>query len=185
VEIAAIQDIHCRLSSSCRLTGADWMKAFISHLLQISHSQWIFRNYTLHDKQRGYLRLRLCLTVLREIHKLLETPPSEVPPESQYLLEIDHSTMYTASYEDQAYWVLAMKAARRAGRQTTISRRARGRSQRSRLAATRETRLRYGFSGLEADMAYELRGQTPSRKHPHLTSVSASVGSNKRLRKPD
>ena len=87
------------------------MKAFISHLLQISHSQWIFRNYTLHDKQRGYLRLRLRSKVLREIHELLETPPSEVPPESQYLLEIDHSAMYTASYEDQAYWVLAMKAA--------------------------------------------------------------------------
>ncbi len=38
-------------------------------------------------------------------------PPSEVPPESQYLLEIDHSAMYTALYKDQAYWVLAMKAA--------------------------------------------------------------------------
>jgi hypothetical protein len=188
VEIASIQDIHCRSSPSCHLTGADWMKAFISHLLQISHSQWIFWNFTLHDKQRGYLRLRLRSTVLREIHERLETPPSEVPPESQYLLEIDHSAMYTASYEDQAYWVLAMKAARRAGRRTTISRRARGRSgrsQRSRSAATRETRLRYDFSGLEADMAYELRGHTPSRKRPHLTSVSAGVGSNKRLRKPD
>ena len=39
VEIASIQDIHCRSSPSCRLTGADWMKAFISHLLQISHAQ--------------------------------------------------------------------------------------------------------------------------------------------------
>jgi hypothetical protein len=185
VEIASIQDIHCRSSPSCRLTGADWMKAFISHLLQISHAQWIFRNYTLHDKQRGYLRLRLRSTVLREIHELLETPPSEVPQESRYLLEIDHSAMYTASYEDQSYWVLAMKAARRAGRRATISRRARGRSQRSRSAATWEKRLRYDFSGLEAEMTYDLRGHTPSRKRPHLTSVSASVGSNKRLRKPD
>jgi len=80
VEIAAIQNLHCMSSSSCQITGADWMKAFISHLIQISHSQWIFRNYTLHDKQRGYLRLCLRKEVLREIHDLLETPLSEVPP---------------------------------------------------------------------------------------------------------
>jgi hypothetical protein len=92
------------------------MKAFISHLLQISHSQWIFRNYTLHDKQRGYLRLHLRADILREVHELLETPSSDVPPESQYLLELDHSSMYNVSYEEQAYWVLALKAARRAGR---------------------------------------------------------------------
>jgi len=87
------------------------MKAFISHLSQISHSQWIFRNYTLHDKQRGYLRLRVRKEVLREIHELLETPPSEVPLECQYLLELDHSAMYKVSYEGQVYWVLALKAA--------------------------------------------------------------------------
>jgi hypothetical protein len=185
VEIVSIQNLHCMSSPSCQLTGADWMKAFISHLLQISHSQWIFRNYTLHDKQRGYLCLRLRLKVLREIHKLLETPPSEVPPESQYLLELDHSTMYKASYEEQAYWVLALKATRRAGRRATATQRAPGRSQRSRLAATRETRIRYNFSGLEAQMGYKLCGQKPVRKRPHLTSVLASVGSNKWLRKPD
>jgi len=49
VEIASIQRFHCMISPSCLFTGEDWMKAFISHLLQISHSQWIFRNYTLHD----------------------------------------------------------------------------------------------------------------------------------------
>jgi hypothetical protein len=87
------------------------MKAFISLLIQISHSQWIFRNYTLHDKQRGYLPLRLRSEVLRKIHELLETAPSNVPPESQYLLELDHSTLYNASYKEQAYWVLALKAA--------------------------------------------------------------------------
>jgi hypothetical protein len=84
---------------------------FISLLIQISHSQWIFRKYTLHEKQRGYLRLRLHSEVLCKIHELLETAPSDVPPESQYLLELDHSTLYNASYKDQAYWVLALKAA--------------------------------------------------------------------------
>jgi len=185
VEIAAIQNLHCMSFSSCRITGADWMKAFISHLIQISHSQLIFWNYTLHDKQRGYLHLHLRKEVLREIHDLLETPPSEVPPECQYLLELDHSAMYNASYEEQAYWVLALNAARRAGRRAATSKCARGRSQRTRLAANRETRIRYDFRALKDQMGYELRRQKPGRKWPHLTSVSASIGSNKRLRKPD
>ena len=159
-------------SPSCRITGVDWMKTFISHLLQISHSQWIFRNYTLHDKQWGYLRLRLRKEVLCEIRKLLETPQSEVPPECQYLLELDHSTLYNASYEEQAYWVLVMKAARRAGRKAATSQRARGRSQRTRLVANRETRIRYDFRALEDQMGYELRGQKPGRKRPHLTKAA-------------
>jgi hypothetical protein len=115
VEIMSIQLLHCMSSPPCRLTGNDWMKAFISHLLQMSHSQWIFCNYTLHDKQRGYLRLRLRSDIFCKIHKLLETPLSDVLPESQYLLELNHSSMYNVIYEEQAYWVVALKAARRAG----------------------------------------------------------------------
>ena len=54
VKIAKIQEIHCKLSD-CRMTGEDWMKHFIGKLLQISHSQWLYCNFTLHDKTRGYL----------------------------------------------------------------------------------------------------------------------------------
>jgi hypothetical protein len=38
VEFRTIQDIYCALSS-CRMTGEDWMKVFVLHLIQISHSQ--------------------------------------------------------------------------------------------------------------------------------------------------
>ena len=172
-------------SPLCRLTGADWMKMFISQLLQLSHSQWIFCNYTLHDKHQGYLRLRLHSETLWEIHALLKTSPSEVPPESQYLLELYHSAMYKASYEEQAYWVLAIKAARRAGQRAATTWSSRGRSQRLRRAAIQETWPRYDFSQIEDQMRYELRKQMPDRKRPHLTSVSARMGSNKWLRKPD
>jgi len=41
VEIVSIQHLHCMSSPSCRLTGKDWMKVFISLLIQNSHSQWI------------------------------------------------------------------------------------------------------------------------------------------------
>jgi hypothetical protein len=39
-EIAAIQDAHCVISP-CHMNGTDRIKHFISHLLHISHSQWI------------------------------------------------------------------------------------------------------------------------------------------------
>jgi hypothetical protein len=103
LETVSNQQLHCMSSPSCRPTGNDWMKTFISHLLQMSHSQWIFRNYTLHNKQRGYLRLCLRSDILRKIHELLETPPSDVPLESWYLLELYHSSMYNVRYKEQAY----------------------------------------------------------------------------------
>ena len=40
----------------------------------------------------------------------------EIPEGSRYLLELDYSELYNSSFESQSYWVLAMKAARRAGR---------------------------------------------------------------------
>ncbi len=110
VEFRTIQDIHCALSS-CHMMGADWMNAFASHLIQISHSQWIFRNSTLHDKQRGHLSLLKQAAVLEEVNRLLDTAPEDIPAGSQYLLELDYSTLYNALLERHSYWVLAMLAA--------------------------------------------------------------------------
>ena len=49
-----IQSFHLTMSSSY-LNGEDWTKQFISKILQITHSQWIFRNVSLHDRTQGYL----------------------------------------------------------------------------------------------------------------------------------
>jgi hypothetical protein len=77
--------------------------------------QWILRNFTLHDKQCRYLRLQQCRDLLREVKSLLDTPPEEVPEGSRYLLQLDFSTLYNATFELQSHLVLAMKATRRAG----------------------------------------------------------------------
>jgi len=49
-----IQNFHLAMSSSF-INGADWAKQFISKILHITHSQWIFRNFSLHDNRHGYL----------------------------------------------------------------------------------------------------------------------------------
>ncbi len=45
----AIQFFHLTMSSSY-LNGEDWTKQFISKLLQITHSQWIYQNISLHNR---------------------------------------------------------------------------------------------------------------------------------------
>jgi hypothetical protein len=106
------------------------MKVFVLQLIQMSHLQWIFCNFTLHDKQRGYLSLMEQATVLKEIERLLDTSPEDIPAGSQYLLEFDYSTLYNTSLEQQLYWVLAIKAACRAGRRVAEASKSRGCTQR-------------------------------------------------------
>ena len=161
------------------------MKAFVLHLIQLSHSQWIFRNFTLHDKQRGYLILLKRKTVLKEVDRLLDTPPEDIPAGSQYLLELDYSTLYNSSLERQSYWVLAMKAAQRAGERETTASKRRGRTQRKIKARGSLRKPKYDFSGEEARLRQEL-GITGRTKRRRLTGqTDLDCASNKRLRKPD
>jgi hypothetical protein len=93
------------------MTSNDWMKHFIGRLLLISHSQWLYRNFTLHNKLRGYLRLQHQKEVLKEVGRLMDMNPDNILQGSQYLLELDFISLYNSSFERQSYWVLAMKAA--------------------------------------------------------------------------
>jgi hypothetical protein len=104
------------------------MKHFIGRLLLISHLQWLYRNFTLHDKSRGYLCLQRQKEVLKEVDQLLDTNPDNIPQESQYLLELDFTFLYNFSFERQSYWVLAKKASQRAGRHANHQAKLRGAS---------------------------------------------------------
>jgi len=76
-----IQDAHCTLSGT-NVNGDDWTKQFIQRLVEISHAQWLYRNFTLHHYVKGYLRQRKENKKGREVELLAGTRPSEVPPES-------------------------------------------------------------------------------------------------------
>ena len=135
VEIAKLQR-RSLASSPSRLTIADWTKRLISQLLQISHAQWVFRNVSLHDARTGYIRVKRRETVLAEVDRLAEVDPILLPENSKYLLEIDFSSLHRDPLEKQSYWVLAMKAAVRAGQRTVArSRNATARQRRASLAA--------------------------------------------------
>ena len=163
------------------------MRHFISHILHLSHSQWIFRNVTLHDSISGTLRLRKRVDVLREVESLLETDPLAVPPESKFLLEFDFTSLYRSSFERQTYWVRAIKAARRAGRRTALLRSRRGAGARRRASKARRTMPRLNLSLVEE----QIRTEQMLRPLPSQQRVRPNIRDgvdnpcNKRLRKPD
>ncbi len=172
--------------SPCRITGADWMKMLVTHLIQISHSQWIFWNFTLHDKHRGYLRLKQQRDLLREVDSLLNTPSEEVPEESKYQLELDFLTLYNASFEQQSYWVLAVKAARQAARHNAQSTKRKGISLKQGATAQQQANHpKYNFTRDKIQMRQELGLAPNPRRRTHPDPNGTDNPSRKRLQKPD
>ena len=77
----AIQSFHLAMSSSY-LNGKDWTRQFISRILQLTHSQWIFRNISLHNKTHGFLRNKKANEILQLINEFAKAAPEEVPEDS-------------------------------------------------------------------------------------------------------
>ena len=112
-----IQHYHLALSGSI-LNGADWTKILILKLLHITHSQWIYRNFALHDQRNGYLHNKSLDAVRAVIDELAETPLEEVPADSRFLLEINFGNLNRSHIENQQYWIVAIQAAISAGQKS-------------------------------------------------------------------
>ena len=105
-------------TASSFINGSDWMRTFISNILHITHSQWIHRNFMLHDWRLGYLCLRNRVEILAEIEVLHDTAPHELPTESRFLREFDLHEMCNEDLDKQQYWVHSMKSAWKADRRS-------------------------------------------------------------------
>lgn len=108
-----IQEMHLTRVSS-HMTAPQWASALISKILHITQSQWIFRNFMLHNKSHGYLRMSRQLDILMEIEQLMEVSQDEVPEDRQFLLEFDIHELSSWDFDTQEYWVHSLKAARTA-----------------------------------------------------------------------
>ena len=168
------------------MAGQDWVRNFITQLLQSAHAQWLYRNFTLHHKTRGYLAMKNRLDVLEQIAELAEVPPEQVAPESQFLLEVDFSALVLSRLDRQVYWVVAMKAAIKGGQRSGNNHRWRRRSRHpaaetvsrgSREAEVAEINQRL--------LVRSIQGVQTDRRRPHPATAALEQGSNKCLRKPD
>jgi hypothetical protein len=68
----------------------------------------------IHDRTNGYLRNKTAEDLAEERHRLAELQPEDVPADCIFLLEVDSGKLTKEHVETQAYWVVAMKAARKA-----------------------------------------------------------------------
>jgi hypothetical protein len=83
-----IQRFHPSMSSSY-LNGSNWTKMFISKILQITHSQLMYQNISLHNKKHGYLRNKQSEDLLQDIAALSNISPEDIPDNCQFLLEFN------------------------------------------------------------------------------------------------
>ena len=74
-----IQNFHLAMSSSF-INEADWAKQFISKILHITHSQWIFHNFSLHDNRHGYLLKKKADEIALELESLAGSPQKMYQP---------------------------------------------------------------------------------------------------------
>ncbi len=156
-----------------------------SHLMQALHCQWIFCNFTLHDRQWEYLQLNQLRDLLRKLDTLIHTPSDDIPKESRFLLKLDYSTLYSASFERQSYWVLAMKAARQSGRCTSAFSKQKGQHKHSASTHNHQCKPHYDFTHDNKQMRCKLGLQAPNHWCPHPNANSIGNLSNKCLHKPD
>ena len=79
-----------------------------------THGIWIYRNALMHDNVSGLLASERKEELLKLIAEQQERGEDGLEEEDRWLLEVNLDDLETTSGETQAYWLLAIKAARRA-----------------------------------------------------------------------
>ena len=183
------------------LNGTDWTKQFITKILQITHSQWIYRNILLHNKRQGYLHHKRADELTKEMEVLADLSPEDVPEASRFLLEINFTELSQLHVETQKYWILAVNAALTA-QNRELARGAREKWARGRTNTRIPSRRKLGLVAIEQQIRKDGMHRPPTsndpsthhtqttvvpyaRKRPHPATAVCLLKSNKRMQKPD
>jgi hypothetical protein len=181
-----------------------WPNEHISKILHITHSQWIFRNFSLHDKRHGYLHKKKVEEIALELESLAGLAPEDVPAESRFLLEINFIDLNKSNVEAQQYWILAINAALTAQR-CQLARGARAKRITDKVNRKLPSRTKLGIVAVEQQIRSDQRHFLPCReehtrfqesnqssingfftkKRLHPAAIVSLLKSNKQLRKPD
>ncbi len=101
----AIQNFHLAMSSGY-FSGADWAKQFISKLLHVTHSQWIFRNISLHDKINGYLPKKKSEEIMLKLEYLAGIARKTSQRKANFYWRSTSATFlnYTSNHRNTGSW---------------------------------------------------------------------------------
>jgi hypothetical protein len=107
------QSAYLQRCNSSQLASS-WIIGLITQLLQVTHSQWIYRCVLVHDWTTGTLILGHKEDLMQEIDYQLMLGPDGLAGEDSFLLECNFDELAAMNGENQEYWLLAIQAAREA-----------------------------------------------------------------------
>jgi hypothetical protein len=96
-----------------------WATGLIQKLLETAHGQWIYRNIQIHDSTTGTLVTLWKEAIQKEIEEQQEMGGHGLLEEDQWMLEVNLGDLENTGGEQEEYWLLAIKAARKAATLTT------------------------------------------------------------------
>ena len=97
---------------------SNWAGTFVSKVLAITHSQWVYRNTKVHLRLVEGKTLIEHDEVMEEVLRLLATHPKDICPQHKSLLEMDFEKLGSGSTADRQYWVANMSSSISAARFT-------------------------------------------------------------------
>ncbi len=114
-KLLPIQSSHSvESNSSARATR--WITGFITQLLQVVHTQWIYQCVLVHDCTTGTLISTHKEELIKEIEYQLSLGADTLSKGDRFLLKCNFNDLATTSGESQEYWLLAIRAAREESR---------------------------------------------------------------------
>jgi hypothetical protein len=102
------------LQSKSSYNATRWISGLITQLLQVTHTQWIYRCILVHDRTTGTLISTHKEELLKEINRQSTLGPEGLAKEDRFLLECNFDNLTTTTGDHQEYWLLAIQATRAA-----------------------------------------------------------------------
>jgi hypothetical protein len=92
------------------------ISGLVTQLLQVMHTQWIYRCVLVQDQNTGTLISVHKAESLKEIKHQLALGSESLDEEDRFLLECNFNDLTNTTGEHQEYWLLAIQVAREASR---------------------------------------------------------------------
>ena len=110
-EIIIIQQSY-QVTCGSRQSLDKWAKGLVTKLLEVTHTQWLYRNVMVHDRVTGAHATLRKEDIQLEIERQQALGSEDLLGDDKYLMEINLEDLATSSGERQEYWLLAIRAAR-------------------------------------------------------------------------
>ena len=93
-----------------------WGRELVTRLLKVTHGQWLYRNVQVHNKLMGTLAAQRKEELIVEIEHQRKLGTEGLLEEDCYLAECNLGDLEDTLEIKETYWLLAIQAARKAGR---------------------------------------------------------------------